>query len=144
MDVSPTVQKPKPSLRHVFYDQPSSYWTGRFIALNDRLMTEARDIPDPRDDDGISKMLSLEVKRARHIFDLLEDDCQNKEAKASLMVSLLSLSHVCSFNDFPDLQANICTEEERPKSHASRSTKLDSACQDREGRDSRLAQLKLC
>lgn len=57
------------------------------MALNDRLMTEARDVPDPRDDHGIKKMLDMEVMRAKHIFKLLEDDCQNKEARDSLMVS---------------------------------------------------------
>jgi hypothetical protein len=56
------------------------------MALNDRLLTEARNVPDPRDDDGVGKMLALEITRTTHIFRLLEDDCKSQEAKDSLMV----------------------------------------------------------
>jgi len=86
MENMPSHEEPPP--QYVFGEQPSTYWTGRFVSLHDHYMTEARDLPDPRDADGEDKMLMLEIKRAKHIFEILQDFCKTADAEASLKVRL--------------------------------------------------------
>lgn len=77
---------PKPA-GDVYEARPTSYWTGRFISLNDKLMTDAHDLPDPRDGDGEDKMRRLEIVRSKQIFETLQDCCKTPMALTSLKVS---------------------------------------------------------
>lgn len=69
--------------------QPSAYWTGRFITLNDRFwMDLSEDTPKPSVRGGAQMMQEREEQRAIRVFDHLEKMCLSESARKSLWVSV--------------------------------------------------------
>ena len=68
--------------------EPSAYWTGRFMTLNDRFWNDSEDIPKPGVKGGAQMMQSRDELRAKRVFDYLEKRCVTDSAQKSLWVRM--------------------------------------------------------
>lgn len=69
-------------------EQPTAYWAGRFVSLQDRYLQQHFNdefVKPPPHSNPIAVMRSKEVKRAQWIFEQLEKHCASKAAMKSLL-----------------------------------------------------------
>lgn len=86
-------EDPDPS---IYEAQPSTYWSGRWVSLNDAILNDIDgEVPLPSLEKDNKLMVAYkEVDRAKTVFKALEACCRTRAAKRSLWVGAI-LARTC-------------------------------------------------